>query len=140
MVHFLVHNGSIPDVGERVLFCKTALCFGFFCSNPNLIISFVTKLLYRSRKMSEGAGVRVRRQPERLHPGNNLKNLNNTFTNALVVVDEEPESAESQEKREYSDLDSLDGLFSGEIFLRTSYTQCNNGKNKWRPETLKVKF
>ena len=65
--------------------------------------------------MSEGTGVRVRRQPERLHPGNHLKNLINTFTKALVV--------ESQEKREYSDLDSLDGLFSGEIFLRTSYTR-----------------
>ena len=90
--------------------------------------------------MSEGAGVRVRRQPERLHPGNHLKNLNNTFTKALVVVNEEPESAESQEQREYDDLDCLNGLFSREIFLRTSYTQCNNGKNKRRPETLQVKF
>ena len=77
--------------------------------------------------MSEGAGVRVRRQQERLHPGNHLKNLNNTFTKALVVVDKEPESAESQEMREYSNLDGLDGLYSGEIFLRTSYTQRNNG-------------
>ena len=89
--------------------------------------------------MSEGAGVRVRRQPERLHPGNHLKNLNNTLTNALVVVEEEPKSAENQEKRQYSDLDSLDGLFSGEIFLRTSFTQCNNGKTKLRPETLSYK-
>ena len=77
--------------------------------------------------MSEGAGVRVRRQPERLHPGNHLKNLNNTFTTALVVVAEEPESAESQEEREYLDL-YFDGLFSDEIFLRTSLTQCHNGK------------
>ena len=52
--------------------------------------------------------LRVRRQ---LHPRNHLKNLN-TFTKALVVVSEEPESAESQEQREYSDLDSLDGHFS----------------------------
>ena len=89
--------------------------------------------------MSERRGVRARRKPERLHPGNHLKNLNSTFTNALVVVAEEPESAESQEKREYSDLD-FDGLFSGEIFLRTSFTQCNNGKNKRRPESLQVKL
>ena len=92
--------------------------------------------------MSEQPGVRARRQPERLHPGNHLKNLQNradTFTNALVVIAEEPESAESQEEREYTDLD-FDGLFSGEIFLRTSLTQCNNGKNKRRPETLQVKF
>ena len=80
--------------------------------------------------MSEGAGVRVRRQPERLHPGNHLKNLNK----ALLVVNEEPESAESQEQREYDDLDCLNGLFSGEILLRTSYTQCNNGKTN--PRTL----
>ena len=86
--------------------------------------------------MSEGAGVRVRRQPERLHPGNHLKNLNK----ALLVVNEEPESAESQEQREYDDLDCLNRLFSGEILLRTSYTQCNNGKTKRRPETLQVKF
>ena len=38
-------------------------------------------------------------------------------TNAVDVVEEEPESAESQD--EYSDLDVLDGLFSGDIFLRT---------------------
>ena len=98
--------------------------------------------LYHSREMSEQPGVRARRQPERLHPGNHLKNLKNradTFPNALVVIAEEPESAESQEAREYSDLD-FDGLFSGEIFLRTSLTQCNNGKNKRRPETLQVKF
>ena len=86
--------------------------------------------------MSEGAGVRVRRQPERLHHGNHLKNLNK----ALLVINEEPESAESQEQREYDDLDCLNGLFSREIFLRTSYTQCNNGKTKRRPETLQVKF
>ena len=43
--------------------------------------------------------MRARRQPERLHPGNHLKNLNNTFSHALVVVAEEPAS---QEKREYS--------------------------------------
>ena len=60
--------------------------------------------------MSEGAGVRVRRQPERLHPGNHL-NLN--LNKALLVVNEEPESAESQEQREYHDLDCLNGLFSG---------------------------
>ena len=89
--------------------------------------------------MSEQPGVRARRQPERLHPGNHLKNRADTCTNALVVIAEEPESAESQEEREYSDLD-FDGLFSGEIFLRTSLTQCNNGKNKRRPETLQVKF
>ena len=89
--------------------------------------------------MSGWRGVRARRKPERLHPGNHLKNLDSTFTNALVVVAEEPESAESQEEREYSDLD-FDGLFSGEIFLRTSFTQCNNGKTKRRPETLQAKF
>ena len=58
--------------------------------------------------MSEQSGVRARRQPARIHPGNHLKNLKNradTFTNALVVIAEEPESAESQEEREYSDLD-----------------------------------
>ena len=73
--------------------------------------------------MSEQPGVRARRQPERLHPGNHLKNLNNTFTNVLVVVAEEPESAESQNEREYSNLDFV----SGEIFfkLRTSFTRCN---------------
>jgi len=103
-------------------------------------VSFITNLLHHSRRMSERRGVRARRKPERLHPGNHLKNLNSTFTNALVVVAEEPESAESQEEREYSDLDSLDGLFSGEIFLRTPYTQCNHGKTKRRPETLQVKF
>ena len=57
--------------------------------------------------MIEQPGVRARRQPERLHPGNHLKNLKNradTFTSALVIA-EEPESAESQEEREYSDLD-----------------------------------
>ena len=102
MVHFLAHNGSIPDVGVCVFFCKNALCFGFFCSNPNLIISFVTKFLYRSQKMSEQAGVRVRRQPERLHPGNHLKNLYNTFSKALVVVDEEPESAGPKVKKSVS--------------------------------------
>ena len=94
---------------------------------------------YHSREMSEQPGVRARRQPERLHPGNHLKNRADTFTNALVVIAEEPESAESQEERKYSDLD-FDGLFSGEIFLRTSLTQCNNGKNKRRPETLQVNF
>ena len=81
--------------------------------------------------MSEGAGVRVQRQPERLHPGNHLKNLNK----ALLVVNEEPESAESQEG-----VSIQIQTFSGEIFLRTSYTQCNNGKNKRRPETIQVKF
>ena len=92
--------------------------------------------------MSEQSGVRARRQPARLHPGNHLKNFKNradTFTNALVVIAEEPESAESQEEREYSDLD-FDGLFSGEIFLRTSSTQCNNVNNERRPETLQVKL
>ena len=91
--------------------------------------------------MSEQPGVRARRQPERLHPGNHLKNLKNRedmLISALVIA-EEPESAESQEQREYSDLD-FDGLFSVEIFLRTSLTQCNNDKNKRRPETLQVKF
>ena len=73
--------------------------------------------------MNEQPGVRARLQPERFHPGNHLKNLNNTFTNALVVVEEKSESAESQERREYSDLDILDGLFPGEIFLRTSFTE-----------------
>ena len=62
--------------------------------------------------MSEGAGVRVRRQPERLHPGNHLKNLNNTFTKALVVVNEEPESAESQEQREYDDPETYSGVIT----------------------------
>ena len=80
--------------------------------------------------MSGRAGVRARQQPKRFHPGNFLKNLNDKFTNALVVVEEEPESAESQEARKYSDL-NFDGLFSGEILLLTSY----NGKNKGRPET-----
>ena len=47
--------------------------------------------------MSERPGVRARRKPERLHPVIHPKNLNSTFTNALVVVAEEPESAESQE-------------------------------------------
>ena len=63
--------------------------------------------------MSEGAGVRVRRQPERLHPGNHLKNLKK----ALLVVNEEPESAESQEQREYDDLDCLNGLFLRRYFV-----------------------
>ena len=58
---------------------------------------------------------------------------------SALVIAEEPDTAESQEAREYSDLD-FDGLFSGEIFLRTSLTQCNNGKNKQRPETLLVNF
>ena len=51
--------------------------------------------------MSEQPGVRARLQPERFHPGNHLKNLNYTSTNAVIVVEEEPESAESQERREY---------------------------------------
>ena len=92
--------------------------------------------------MSEQSGVRARRQPERLHPGNDLKNFKNradTFTNALVVIAEEPESAESQEEREYSDLD-FDGLFSGEIFLRTSSTRCNNGKNNGVQRLYKFSF
>ena len=80
-------------------FGKNAFCLAFLkCSNPNLIISFVTKFLYRSRKMSEQAGVGALRQPERLHPGNHLKNFNSTFTNVLVVVAEEPESAEKSKR------------------------------------------
>ena len=90
--------------------------------------------------MSEQTGVRARRQPERFRPGNHLKNLKNPPKFKNLVIAEEPESAESQERREYSDLDVLDGLYSGEIFLRTSFTQRNNGKIKQRPETLQVKF
>ena len=90
--------------------------------------------------MSEQPEVRARRQPERFRPGNHLKNLKNPTKFKNLVIAEEPESAESQEKREYSDLDGLDCLFSGKIFLRTSFTQCTNGKTKRRPETLQVKF
>ena len=81
--------------------------------------------------MNERRGVRVRRQPERLHPGNhlkNIKNIKNLKNFKHFVIAEESESAESQERREHSDLDVLDALYSGEIFLRTSYTQRNNGK------------
>ena len=86
--------------------------------------------------MNEQRGVRVRRQPERLHPGNHLKNLKNLKN---LVIAEESESAEDHERREYLDLD-FDGLYSGEIFLRISFTQRNNGKMKQRPETLQVKY
>ena len=55
--------------------------------------------------MSEQPRVRARLQPERFHPDNFLKNYNYTSTNAVNVVEEEPESAESQD--EYSDLDFL---------------------------------
>ena len=83
--------------------------------------------------MSEQPGVRARRQPERLHPGNYLKKLKNLKKPKNLVIAEEPESAESQEKRAYSDLDGLNGHFSGEILLRSSLIQCNNGKNNRRP-------
>ena len=127
----LSRSGSIPHMGQPDSFLHFRQTYIHSSRQTN-----------HSREMSEQPGVRARRQPERLHPGNHLKNLKNradTFPNALVVIAEEPESAESQEAREYSDLD-FDGLFSGEIFLRTSLTQCNNGKNKRRPETLQVKF
>ena len=92
--------------------------------------------------MSERRGVRARRKPERLHPGNhlkNIKNLKNLKNFKHFFIAEESESAEDQERREYLDLD-FGGLFSGEIFLRTSFTQRNNGKMKQRPETLQVKY
>ena len=79
---------------------------GLFCRTRFMPLASTTNL-YHSREMSEQPGVRARRQPERLHPGNHLKNLKNradTFTNALVVIVEEPESAKSQEEREYSRL------------------------------------
>ena len=134
--------GSIPG-------CRKALCFKaekhlfFFLLYTRFCISFHHNQLYLSPEMNEQRGVRARRQPERLHPGNHLKNLKkikNVKNVKNPVIAEESESAESQERREYSDLDVLDGLFSGEIFLRTSYTQCNNGKTKRHPETLQVKF
>ena len=78
-------------------------------TNPNLFVYYAFPHHYNLLEMNEQLGVRARLQPERFHPGNHLKNLNNTFTNALVVVEEKSESAESQERREYSDLDILDG-------------------------------
>ena len=66
-------------------------------TNPNLFV-YAIPHHHNLLETSEQPAVRARLQPERFHPYNHLKNLNNTFTNARVVVEEEPESAEKLRK------------------------------------------
>ena len=101
----LCRSGSKPG-GETPDSFLSGFCYVFFL--PHTFLSPQQRNLCHSREMSEQPGVRALLQPERLHPGNHLKNLKNRanmFTNALVVIAEEPESAESQEEHEYPDLD-----------------------------------
>ena len=126
--------GSIPDPRNTPYFFPNGFRLVekhlFFSCFIRFSISVHHTALYLSREMNEQRGVRVRRQPERLHPPlnhiKNIKNIKNLKNFKHFVIAEESESAESQERREYSDLDVLDGLYSGEIFLWTSYTQRNN--------------